>query len=158
MPPLMAYRSKPVGVEKVNVQGDDNARKVYYGWNNVTDYERKGIENVVQWLRKEKKCEVPANFSDRNLLKFVQANFFNIEKAGNKLFNHFNWLDSLPREPRLTERTIKLLQGGVFYIHGRDKFYRPCLVMDGAAMVKLMASEAGLLTNETFTEEFVFLF
>lgn len=40
MPPLMAYRCKPVGVEKINIAGDDNARKVYYGWNNVTDYER----------------------------------------------------------------------------------------------------------------------
>lgn len=72
----------------------------------MTDYEKAGMAKVVEWLRKEKNCEVPSDFSDRNVLKFVQANFFVIDKAGEKLFNHFNWLKSLPFEPRLTNDTV----------------------------------------------------
>lgn len=134
MPPLAAYRCRPINWDRVNVQGDDNRRAVFYGWNNVTQYERDGINRAIEWLRKEKQVEVPEGFGERNLLKFVQANFFNIDKAGEKLFNHFNWLQTLPKEPRLSKQTIKLLQSGCFYIFGRDKYYRPCLVMDAAVM------------------------
>ena len=43
MVPLVCYRMKPEGWNKVNVPGDDNRRAVYFGWNNITDHERKGI-------------------------------------------------------------------------------------------------------------------
>ena len=109
MPPLHAYRLRPAGWEKVNVEKDDNARKVFFGWNNVTEYEKEGIRQVKEWLRTKKDTEAPANFSYRKLLKFCQANFYNIEVAGLKLFNHFKWLDSLPFEPRLSRDTLKLL-------------------------------------------------
>jgi hypothetical protein len=158
MPPLLAYRCKPLGHDKVNVQGDDNRRMVYYGWNNLTEYEKNGIERVVDWLQKEKQQAVPEGFGERNLLKFVQANFFAIDKAGERLFNHFKWLDSIPREPRLTKNTIKLLQSGCFYILGRDKYFRPCLVLDCAVMAKLNKSDPSLLATENFNAEFVFLF
>lgn len=158
MPPLMAYRCRPVGWDRVNKAGDDNTRKVYFGWNNITQYERDGIANVTAWLLKEKKVVVPEGFGDRNMLKFCQANFFAIDKAGEKLANHFNWLDTLPKEPRLTKNTIKLLQSGCFYIFGRDKFYRPCLVMDAAVMAQLVKSDPDCVTSENFTALFVFLY
>ena len=109
MPPLIAYRCRPANLDKQNVQGDDNCRKVYYGWNNYSEYEKTGIQNVKKWLKEQKKRDVRPGFSDQNLLKFVQAEFFNIAKAGEKLNTHFDWLDSLPIEPKLTEKTLKLL-------------------------------------------------
>lgn len=76
MVPLIAYRCRPIGWDRVNKQGDDNRRQVYFGWNNVTDYEQEGINKVVRWLQETKQTEVPPGFGNRNLLKFCQANFF----------------------------------------------------------------------------------
>jgi hypothetical protein len=91
---------------------------------------------------------VPETFSDRNVLKFVQANFFQIDKAGDKLALHFVWLQGLPREPKLNKYTIKLLQSGTFYIFGRDKFYRPCLVMDCRKLAELAKTDPECVTEE----------
>lgn len=113
---------------------------------------------MIQWLRTEKKTEVPANFSYRKLLKFCQANFYNIPTAGEKLFNHFAWLQSLPFEPRLSRDTLKLLQTGVMYIFGRDKYFRPNLIIDAVQMVNVKKKDANAITTETFTEMFIFLF
>ena len=41
MIPLISYRMRPVGWDRVNVDGDSNKRAVYFGWNNITDFERK---------------------------------------------------------------------------------------------------------------------
>lgn len=43
MPPLEAYKFRPVQADLVNVPGDDNRRAVFYGWNNLTDHEVKNI-------------------------------------------------------------------------------------------------------------------
>ncbi len=109
MPPLLAYKVKPPKHDLVNIEGDDNKRAVFFGWNNITEYELKGIENIKKWLKQNKGIDVPTGFDDRNLLKFVQANFFNMENAAQKLVSHFNWIASLPPEPRLTNHTLKLL-------------------------------------------------
>jgi len=158
MIPLISYRMRPVGWDRVNVDGDSNKRAVYFGWNNITDFERKGIADVKEWLKKTKKIDVPEGYIDRNVLKFVQANFFQIDKAGEKLALHFQWLESLPSEPRLDKHTIKLLQSGCFYIFGRDKFYRPCVVMDAAIMAQLVKSDPDCVTEQSFTQLWVFLF
>ena len=92
------------------------------------------------------------------MLKFVQASFFKIDIVGEKVFKHFNWLDSIPREPRLTNITMRMLQTGAIYIFGRDKFYRPCIVMDAEAMARLMKEDPNAITGETFADLWVFLY
>ena len=47
------------------------------------------------WLWNTKKVRVPEMVSDRDILKFIQANFFVIDKVGEKLANHFIWLATL---------------------------------------------------------------
>ena len=55
-------------------------------------------------------------------------------------------------EPRLTSITVRLLQSGVFYIHGRDKWYRPCYVMDGRIMAQMAKTDPDLITAENFND------
>lgn len=158
MPPLIAYKVKPPKCDLVNIEGDDNKRAVFFGWNNITEYELQGIQNIKQWLRENKNIEVPPGFDDRNLLKFIQANFFNMKNAGEKLANHFNWLATLPPEPCLTNYTLKLLQTGCFYIFGRDRFFRPCLVMDAEVMARLTKEDPECVESANFTALFIFLY
>jgi len=46
MVPLICYRLRPTGWDQVNVEQDNNRRAVFFGWNNITEYERKGIADV----------------------------------------------------------------------------------------------------------------
>ena len=96
-------------------------------------------------------------FNDREILKFVQANFFKLDKVGEKIFNHWNWLDTLETVPRLNPQSLRMLQSGAFYIYGRDKFYRPCVIIDAAVLNKLN-SEPGIVTAENFNALWIFLY
>ena len=136
----------------------NNDRKVFYGWNNLTKFELEGIEALKKYVTKERQVELPAGYDERDYLKFVQASFYDIKKAGDKIVEHFKWLAELPPEPRLTPMTIRLLQTGCFYIHGRDKFYRPTFVMDANLMAKLTKTNPEIITVEVFQEMFAFLF
>ena len=71
MPPLEAYRFKPYKTDLANTEGDNNKRAVFYGWNNINDYERAAIRDVKAWLIQSKKVTCPAAVSDRDILKFI---------------------------------------------------------------------------------------
>jgi len=83
---------------------------------------------------RNKGITTPPSFVERDWLKWIQASFYDADKAAEKLIKHIEWLTAIPPEPHLTTQTMRLLQSGCFYIYGRDKFYRPCFVMDGAVM------------------------
>lgn len=158
MPPLEAYFIIPARKDAVaTTDKTQNDRRVYFGWNNITEYEQNGI-NALKRSVAEKNLQVPAAFGDRDWLKWVQASFYNIEKATEKIQAHFAWLSSIPPEPRLNERTLYLLQSGCFYIFGRDKFYRPAFVMDGRIMADIAKKNPEMITAEVFNDMFVFLF
>lgn len=74
------------------------------------------------------------------------------------MYAHFNWLASLPPVPTLNKQTMKMLQMGAFYIFGRDKFYRPCLIIDCTVMAQLVAKDPQCGTEETIVNLFIFLF
>jgi len=134
-----------------------NDRRVYFGWNNLTEFEREGMQRLKDYLV-AKGAQIPPSFHERDWLKWIQANFYNVEKAGDKLLIHFNWLNAIAPEPRLTNHTVRLLQSGCFYLHGRDKWYRPCFVMDGAVMAAVAKREPEMITAEVFNDMFTFLF
>jgi hypothetical protein len=55
----------------------------------------KGISDIKEYLRKNFNRDVPEGFSDRELLKFIAANAYNLQKASMKLNNHFDWLSKV---------------------------------------------------------------
>jgi hypothetical protein len=71
MPPLELYKIKPPKWDLVNIEGDDNRRAVFFGWNNITEHEIRGVENVKRWIKINKGIDIPEGFDDRNILKFV---------------------------------------------------------------------------------------
>ena len=101
---------------------------------------------------------MPDGFIERDWLKWIQASFYDVEKAGEKLLKHIAWLQAIPPEPRLTNHTIRLIQSGAFYLHGRDKWYRPCFVMDGQIIARMAKKEPECVTSDVFNDMFVFLF
>ena len=61
-------------------------------------------------------------------------------------------------EPRLSDHTLRLLQSGCFYLFGRDKFYRPCFVMDGLLISRLVKSDPEIINPEVFNQMFYFIY
>ena len=53
--------------------------------------------------------EIPPDYYERDLLKFAEAEYFKTKNVAMKITAHFEWLYSLPPEPLLTPKTIKLL-------------------------------------------------
>lgn len=105
----------------------------------------------------ELKLEEPPNFSDREWLKFLQACKHDIRATGQKLSVHWRWLATLSPEPLLTPLALKCLQNGCMYIFGRDKFFRPTFIMDGANLMRMQREDPNTATVETFTVMLTYL-
>jgi hypothetical protein len=142
---------RPPNYEKFSTEKDTDHRKVYYGWNNLSEFENNQIETIKDHMKEVMKLEPPPRFDDREWLKFLQACKHDIKATGNKLAVHWTWLNSLSPEPMLTPLALKCLQAGAMYIFGRDKFFRPTFVMDGAVLGRLQREDANTVTVETFT-------
>jgi hypothetical protein len=67
-------------------------RVYFYGWNNLTEFEKKNIQDFKIYLTDVLKLKIPIDFSDRDLLKFLHADSYNLNKAGVNLSDHFFWL------------------------------------------------------------------
>mmetsp|Transcript_74739 Transcript_74739/g.103727 ORF Transcript_74739/g.103727 Transcript_74739/m.103727 type:complete len:93 (-) Transcript_74739:56-334(-) len=50
------------------------------------------------------------------------------------------------------------MRTGAFYMHGRDKFYRPTFVFDGAVLDRLRREASPLIAAGNFLEMFAFYF
>ena len=101
---------------------------------------------------------MPPQFLERDWLKWIQASFYDVEKAAAKLVKHIDWLNAIPPEPHLRNHTLRLLQSGGFYLFGRDKFYRPAFVMDAQVLARVAKSDPECITAEVFGEMFSFLY
>jgi hypothetical protein len=85
-------------------------RKIFEGWNNLSDLERNGLAEVLEFFKDEKYNAIPESFRqrEREVLRFHQANEFNCLKTANMLLTHFEWRGrTLPC--KLTENVIRLL-------------------------------------------------
>lgn len=90
---------------------------------------------------------IPDTFDERDVLKFIQANHWHLEKSAEKVTKHIKWLASLPTLGTISQKGVRFLQSGSFYIHGRDKDFRPCFVMDAQKMSALYATDPEICTN-----------
>ena len=75
-------------------------------------------------------CDIPHDFSDREILKFAQAYDFNTQKAATCLQSHFVWHNRFLSNAVMTPDALRLISSGAMYIFGRDKYYRPNLIFD----------------------------
>jgi hypothetical protein len=73
MLPLAAYNYVPpkakLASQSVSTE-EPEQRVFFFGWNNLTEFETAQI-TTLKGLFKENKIEIPDDFSDRALLKFI---------------------------------------------------------------------------------------
>ena len=89
LPPLEAYMIRPANYERASTEKDTDNRKIYYGWNNLSQFEINQIEAIKVHMRDVLKIPSPPRFDDREWLKFLQACKHDIKATGNKLTVHW---------------------------------------------------------------------
>ena len=110
VPPIESYYIIPDRQEEVaRDEVTKNVRRVYFGWNNITDFERAGMRALQQDIKDRGVDVMPPGFAERDWLKWIQANHYDVAKSGLKLYNHIQWLTSVGPEPRLKNLSLELL-------------------------------------------------
>ena len=87
---------------------------------------------------------------DADILRMLVTRYFNLEQACSDFFKHLEWRQTMIPVPLLSDRTLKLLQSGIIYIHGRAKDGCPILHIEVAkiiAMVQTKEIDPGTFTS-----------
>jgi hypothetical protein len=98
--------------------------------------EEKGHLKIFQSYLKANRLALPPGYDDssRNLFRYLQSADFNPEKTFNQVMGHYEWQSSTYPQPQIKYET--LLESGVFYIHKRDKQFRPVIILNIERMCK----------------------
>ena len=89
MPPPDAYYIVPDRKDAVaTTDKTKNDRRVYYGWNNIQEYELNGMRALQNYIAGKGVKKMPPGFVERDWLKWIQASFYDVNKAGEKLYKH----------------------------------------------------------------------
>jgi hypothetical protein len=59
MPPLKAYKFHTPAMDIVSTETDTQVRTFFYGWNNLTTFETKALQNIKEYLKAKCDKEVP---------------------------------------------------------------------------------------------------
>ena len=92
-----------------NDEPSKNVRRVYFGWNNVTEFEMQGVLALQQFIKDKGVDQMPPGFEWRDWLKWIQSCHYDVQKAGEKLYLHVQWLTTMGPEPKLTPNSLLLL-------------------------------------------------
>ena len=77
----------------------------------------------------EERVSLPESFAVYDRLRFLQATKYKTKKTVEAIQNHLQWrAESLP--PVLNDASAQLINSGFIYVHGRDRFFRPMLIIN----------------------------
>lgn len=72
LPPKEAYFFIPNGHDTVALDdASKNVRLVYFGWDNITDFERRGVRALQIKIKEKGVTQMPPGFTERDWLKWV---------------------------------------------------------------------------------------
>ncbi len=81
---------------------------------------------------------IDMHLHDSVLLRYCITRFWDFDKIIPDLYVHLQWRQTNIPIPMLQDRTLTLLNKGLFYIHGRCKDYSPIMVFDLKTMAELL--------------------
>jgi len=81
---------------------------------------------------------VDFHFTDGIILRFLVAMEFDMGPVADKVMQHLEWRQTLTPVPLLTDKTLKLLQMGLLFLHGRCKDGAPCLYLDFGKLEQML--------------------
>ncbi|CDW83431.1 UNKNOWN [Stylonychia lemnae] len=121
-------------------------------------YELKKLEELRQYIAIHDVSEIPESFEDGDCLKYLQANDYRVKETVASIRDHLKWrVQSLPCS--ITSEAIALIKTGFLYVHGRDRFYRPCIVFQPLVIEQLKTKQVikteAIITATVFILEYI---
>eukprot|EP00742_Colponemidia_sp_Colp-10_P004374 GILJ01004669.1.p1 GENE.GILJ01004669.1~~GILJ01004669.1.p1 ORF type:complete len:544 (+),score=93.40 GILJ01004669.1:62-1693(+) len=106
-------------------QGKSRQRMIYHHqeW---TEFETGKLEELSAYI-KENSVDVPESFCREDRLRFMQGCGFNVKKSIAAISDHLEWRKRVL--PVSLNDVRREMATGFLYWHGRDKSFRPCLVV-----------------------------
>ncbi|CAD8120921.1 unnamed protein product [Paramecium sonneborni] len=95
----------------------------------ITQDERKQLQQLKDNLSANRIEINPDSQTDEVLLRYLYANYFNIENTKEMIKSHLNWLRE-SKNYEFDQDVLDVYNKGVVYILGRDKQYRPTLIIN----------------------------
>jgi hypothetical protein len=132
-PPYEAQFYWP-GKDQVILGVNKKTERLIFKRQDFTEYELYKLDKLETYIKVNglKGFTLPYEFDRSDMLRFLYGCGFVTKKTYNALIAHLKWRATfLPSDYRLLLGRLRgLLEEGVFYIHGRDNLYRPCIIMD----------------------------
>lgn len=127
-PPDMQYYTPPQDLLLIKKGKKKFERMIYPENGPFTDQEENAYEELLDYFYEEGE-EVPEAITKRRALRFLNGHGFNIKKSFQNIIEHMQWRQEL-KPIILTQGDRDLLDKGFIYVHGRDRDYRPFLVVN----------------------------
>lgn len=120
-------------------------RRIFEGLNDLLPFEKEKLQELSEEIEKlqdpknkSKKSvplDLPKNWKPEESLRFLQASGFKIQDCIKLIRDSIEW-KSTYFPFTLTPKAFELLNLGFVYVHGRDKEYRPIIVLKADYYVK----------------------
>lgn len=78
---------------------------------------------------------------DSFVLRLLVTRQFDFATTTEDLIYHLEWRQQFKPIARLSDKTLFLLNKGIFYIHGRTKLGNPILILDFKHVLRLMEAK-----------------
>lgn len=132
---LKPFFAQPSVASKVILKPDDiklgegkgSIRRIFEGDVTFDEFEKKALAEYKKYLEDQKEMLSPF-WTDPRILRFLQASQFNHELATKWIRGHTEFRKSFP-PPVLLTGVEEFLQSGCFYLNGRDRSFRPIIVI-----------------------------
>ena len=86
-------------------------------------------------------------FADGELLRFLQVGRFDFNNTHKYIEKYTDWQkEHIP--PVLSDLSEKIIRSGFMYIHGRDKHFRPLVVLNPTALIQFKTYNTDVIGNE----------
>jgi len=124
--PLVAFNYQPKIEEYVDELLGQKVRRIFHtDYNNYSEKEKKVLDEYHKYLKKIN-FSLSENYTDEDALRQLQGNDYDIEKSHKEIVHEIEWKKI--NLPIFFNNDIKnVLNTGFFYVHGRDKCFRPLI-------------------------------
>jgi len=146
LPPPQSYRYFPPQEEIIVTSKKSTQRIIFKGGLKFSVKEKEAINQFKQ-ISQETGYSIDPFFDDAEILRLLQVSKFDIKNAHKFMDTYLGWRDEhVP--PRLTSLCEKLIHSGFLYIHGRDRRFRPLIVLNPTALLAFKSISQDVLGEE----------
>lgn len=127
--PLRAFCYEPIDSEIMEELLNKPIRRIFtFPLHNYTPPEKEALKQFFQYCI-EKNYKFPNEYSYVEMLRQLQGQDFNIEKAFKEITHEIDWKTNNLPVP-FDDDIKEILNSGFIYIHGRDNRFRPVIFLN----------------------------